>query len=199
MPLVFHQFQLKSYPAEPTGASCSEHPFQSTFCSQQVFVPGRAASPNTHTPLLTREEAFPSALERSYYGEGVLWAVLQGCAGNPCSVPAGSWHLNWADCTQITLLVNWDAELIKHSSTEAKSWTISEMTQPVCFPVCKEHSHLSPWEWPFQTSAGQCVQKMHVKASAECYKELGNLGWCYTCKKLIWPQICQEKEHLGKV
>lgn len=34
---------------------------------------------------------FPSALKRSYYGEAALWAVLQGSAGNPCSVPG--WEL----------------------------------------------------------------------------------------------------------
>lgn len=144
------------------GASCSEHPFQSTFCSQQVFVPGRTASTNTHTPLLTREEALPSQvlwkegiMERQHSGQ-----FYRALLGIPAQYLARSWHLNWADCTQITLLGNWEPKLIKYSSTEVKSWTISGMTQPVCFPVCKEHSHLC--EWPFQTSAGQGVQKMHI-------------------------------------
>lgn len=88
---IFQQFQLKSCPAKPPGAFCSEHPFQSMFCSQQVFVPGRTASVNTPTLSLTREKIFPSALKRGYYGEAALWAVLQGSAGNLCSIPG--WEL----------------------------------------------------------------------------------------------------------
>lgn len=182
---VFQQFQLKSCPAKPPGASCSEHPFQSTFCSQPVFVPGRTASANTPTPLLTREKAFPSALKRRYYGEAALWAVLQGSAGNPCSVPV--WELT---PERDRLHTNHFAGEMRAWINEIKQYRSEELSYlrngtPVCFPVCTVRNIL------ISLSVRALFRHQQVKVCRRCTsKHQWNtvrswllFGWYYTCEK----------------
>lgn len=109
-------------------------------------------------------KAFPSALKRKYYGEAELWAVLQGSAGNPCSIPGweltpelGRLHTNHFSGE----LRAWTNE-IKQCRSEELSYLRNVTTWVLPSVHCKEHSHLSLCVSAFSdTSRSRCAEDAH--------------------------------------
>lgn len=89
---------------------------------------------------------------------------------------AGSWHLNWADCRQVTLLVNLEPGFIKCSRAE-----LSQEWHNLCASRVryKEHSHLS-LSGLFrhqQVKVCRCTSKHQLNARKSCFLFGGIIMW----------------------